>query len=91
VTDERKRISGGALRNLPKPFAARWLTGCFSQLAGSARVAVVNGAAGIVAFRSSWTAVFGYGFTVRRGSIVEIDILADSARLSKLDLAFLES
>jgi hypothetical protein len=30
------------------------------------------------------------GFTVRRGKIVEIDILADPARLRQLDLAVLD-
>jgi len=30
------------------------------------------------------------GFTVRVGKIVEIDILADPARLEQLELAFLE-
>jgi RNA polymerase sigma-70 factor (ECF subfamily) len=30
------------------------------------------------------------GFTVRRGKIVEIDILADPARLSQLDLPVLD-
>jgi RNA polymerase sigma-70 factor (ECF subfamily) len=30
------------------------------------------------------------GFTVRRGKIVEIDVLADPARLRKLDLAVLD-
>jgi RNA polymerase sigma-70 factor (ECF subfamily) len=29
------------------------------------------------------------GFTVRRGKIVEIDVLADPARLRRLDLAIL--
>jgi hypothetical protein len=31
------------------------------------------------------------GFTVRRGKIVEIDILADPARLGRLDLAVLDA
>jgi hypothetical protein len=30
------------------------------------------------------------GFTVRRGKIVEIDVLADPARLRQLDLAVLD-
>jgi len=30
------------------------------------------------------------GFTVRRGKIVEIDVLADPARLRRLDLAVLD-
>jgi RNA polymerase sigma-70 factor, ECF subfamily len=62
----------------------------FSQLAGSARVAVVNGTAGIVAFDLRGRPFSVMGFTVRRGRIVEVDILADPARLRQLDLAFLD-
>src|SRR5215213_712025 len=57
----------------------------FSQFAPFARPALVNGAAGLV------TAPGGrplsvMGFTVRRGKVVEIDILADPERLGRLDL-----
>ncbi len=61
----------------------------FSRLARFAQPALVNGAAGLV------TAPGGkpyavMGFTVRRGKIVEIDILADPARLRQFDLAVLD-
>ncbi len=61
----------------------------FSRFARFARPALVNGAAGLV------TALEGrplsvMGFAVRRGRIVEIDILADPARLSRLDLTSLD-
>src|SRR6266704_1212650 len=60
----------------------------FAGRARSARPALVNGAAGlVVASRGRLFAVMG--FTVRRGKIVEIDILADPARLRQLDPAFL--
>src|SRR5918993_3994177 len=57
----------------------------FSQFAPFARPALVNGAAGLV------TAPGGrplsvMGFTVRRGKVVEIDLLADPERLGRLDL-----
>jgi RNA polymerase sigma factor (sigma-70 family) len=60
----------------------------FSRVAQFARPALVNGAAGLV------TAPHGrpfsvMGFTVAGGKIVEIDILADPARLRQLDLAVL--
>jgi RNA polymerase sigma factor (sigma-70 family) len=60
----------------------------FSRFARFARPALVNGAAGLV------TAPEGQpfsvmGFTIRRGKIVEIDVLADPARLRQLDLAVL--
>jgi ketosteroid isomerase-like protein len=62
--------------------------GGFSRLARLARPALVNGAAGVVmaAGERPFSVV---GFTVRGGKIVEIDILADPARLRQLDLAVL--
>jgi RNA polymerase sigma-70 factor (ECF subfamily) len=54
-----------------------------------ARLALVNGAAGIVAaVRGRPVGVLG--FTVRGGKVAEIDILADPARLRQLDLAGLD-
>jgi RNA polymerase sigma-70 factor (ECF subfamily) len=59
----------------------------FAQRLGPfARPALVNGAAGIVAARGG-RPVSVLGFTVTRGKIMEIDILADPERLSELDLA----
>jgi RNA polymerase sigma-70 factor (ECF subfamily) len=61
----------------------------FSHLAGFARAALVNGAAGVVvAPRGRPFAVAG--FTVADGKIVEIDILADPARVRELDLTVLD-
>jgi RNA polymerase sigma factor (sigma-70 family) len=61
----------------------------FARLAPFAQPALVNGAAGvIVAPRGQPFSVMG--FTVRGGKIVEIDILADPARLRRLDLAVLD-
>src|SRR6266567_2405110 len=56
----------------------------FARLGRFARPALVNGAAGGVA-----RAPDGRPFTVRKGKIVEIDILADPERLRQLDLALL--
>jgi RNA polymerase sigma-70 factor (ECF subfamily) len=59
------------------------------RLAAFARPALVNGAAGIVvAPRGRPVAVAG--FTVARGRIVEVDILADPKRVRELDLTVLE-
>jgi hypothetical protein len=57
----------------------------FSGLGWAAQPALVNGAAGVVVTRDGrpFSVV---GFTVRRGKIVAIDILADPARLRRLDL-----
>jgi RNA polymerase sigma factor (sigma-70 family) len=61
----------------------------FARLARSARPALVNGAAGfVVAPRGRPVAVAG--FTVAHGRIVEIDLLADPARLRELDLTALD-
>ena len=57
----------------------------FSQRARFVRSALVNGAAGVVA-DTGGRLLAVMGFTVRRGKILEIDILADPARLRRLDL-----
>jgi RNA polymerase sigma-70 factor, ECF subfamily len=61
----------------------------FSRVAPFARPALVNGAAGLVAAPHG-KPFSVLGFTVAGGRIVEIDILADPARLTRLDLAFLD-
>ena len=53
-----------------------------------ARRALVNGAPGVVTFAEGEPYAV-LGFTVARGNIVEIDILADPARLRRLDLTAL--
>jgi RNA polymerase sigma factor (sigma-70 family) len=61
----------------------------FARLARFAQPALVNGAAGVVvAPQGRPFAVIG--FTVAHEKIVEIDILADPARLRRLDLAVLD-
>jgi RNA polymerase sigma-70 factor (ECF subfamily) len=60
----------------------------FARLARLARPALVNGAAGfVVAQRGRPVSVAG--FTVSRGKIVEIDILADPERLRQIDFPVL--
>jgi RNA polymerase sigma factor (sigma-70 family) len=63
-------------------------TGGFARLARLARPALVNGAAGVV-MAAGGRVVAVVGFTITDGKIVEIDILADPARLRRLDLAVL--
>ncbi len=58
----------------------------FARLGRLARPALVNGAAGVVVAPGG-RPFSVMGCTVRRGKIVEIDILADPARLSRLDAA----
>jgi hypothetical protein len=58
----------------------------YSRLDLLVQPALVNGAVGAVSTRDGQPFSVG-GFTVRGGKIVEIDILADPARLRRLDLA----
>jgi RNA polymerase sigma factor (sigma-70 family) len=63
--------------------------GGFSRLARLAQPALVNGAAGVV-MATQGRPFSVVAFTIRRGRIAEIDILADAARLRQLDLAVLD-
>ena len=67
--------------------AAQALT--FARYAESAQAALVNGAAGVVAWGPDGRPLSVMGFTVAGGKIVAIDSLADPERLSQLDLAVL--
>jgi RNA polymerase sigma-70 factor, ECF subfamily len=80
----------GAVRELhgARTIAEQALT--YSRLVESARPVLVNGAAGIVSWLPGGKLFSVMGFTVRNGKIVEIDILADPARLRHLDLAALD-
>ena len=64
----------------------------FWRFARSARTqpALVNGAAGAVLWSPDGQPLAVMGCTIRHGKIVEIDILADPARLRQLDLALLD-
>ncbi len=91
--DVVRRADTGALA-LPGPrvvrgaaaVAAQALT--FRRLAGGARPALVNGAAGLVVVRDGQPFAV-LAFTVRGGKIVELDILTDPARLRGIDVAAL--
>jgi RNA polymerase sigma-70 factor, ECF subfamily len=61
----------------------------FSRLAGFVQPALVNGAAGLVSWLPGGRPLAVMGFTVTRGKILAIDILADPARLGRLDLTVL--
>jgi RNA polymerase sigma factor (sigma-70 family) len=63
----------------------------FSQSALSNQVVVVNGSIGIVTRRPDGRLFAVGGFTIAGGRIVEINILADPERLSRLDLSDIES
>ena len=62
----------------------------FSRLAASIQPVLVNGVAGIVSWRPGGQPFSVMAFTIRRGRIVEMDVLRDPARLSRLDLTILK-
>jgi len=62
----------------------------FSQSGLINEVVLVNGNIGIVARRADGRVFSIIGFTIAGGKIVEMDILADQERLSRLDLSALE-
>src|SRR5215218_5574483 len=84
---DREAVPAGASREVRgAPAVARRAA---KGRARAARPALVNGAVGVVvAPRGRLLMVLG--FTIRGGEIVEIDAIADPARLRKLDLAVLD-
>jgi len=90
VRADRGELPPGASRVLygARAVAEQALT--FSQLVQFARPVLVNGAAGIVSWLREGQVFSVMGFTIRRKKIVEIDILADPARLRQLDLTVLD-
>ena len=79
------KVPAGASKTLRGARAVAKQALAFSQRARSVRPALVNGTAGVVA-DTGGRLLAVMGFTVRRGKIVEIDILADPARLRRFDL-----
>ena len=81
------RADGGATGLSRKIRGARAVAGqaLFWESQVDVRRALVNGAPGAVAFREGKPFSVG-AFTVERGKIVEIDVLADPERIARLDL-----
>src|SRR5215216_7196813 len=82
--------AAGASREVRGAHAVAEQARAFSRLGQFSRRALVNGVAGIVSRASGGPTFSVMGFTVARGKITEIDILADPERLRLLDLAFLD-
>jgi RNA polymerase sigma factor (sigma-70 family) len=82
-------LRAGASREIHGANAVAEQALMFKRLARFARPALVNGTAGIVTARAG-TLYSVMGFTVAGGKIVEIDILADPARLREIDLTVLD-
>ena len=62
----------------------------FSKLGLSNQVVLVNGNIGVVARLPDGRVLSVIGFTIAGGKVVEMDILADPDRLSRLDLSAIE-
>ena len=85
---DRGTVRPGASREIRGAHAVVEQVRTFATLAEHARPVLVNGAPGfVVAPRGRPISVAG--FTVARGRIVEIDLLADPARVRQLDLTVL--
>jgi len=88
---DRGAVPPGASREVRGARAVAEGALTFSKLVQLAQPALVNGVAGIVSWLPGGRPFSVMGFTVRHGKIVEIDVLADPARLDQLDLAILNN
>jgi len=77
-------LAGGASNGTVRTVAEQALA--FAQQARFVRSAVVNGASGVVVVTPGGRPYSIMGFTVTEGKIVEIEVLADPARIRRLDL-----
>src|SRR5688572_28708755 len=88
------RADGGALKGMSRlvrgPQAVVAQAATFSKLGLSSQVVLVNGNVGVVSRLPDGRLLSVIGFTIAGGKVVEMDILADPARLSRLDLSALE-
>jgi RNA polymerase sigma factor (sigma-70 family) len=88
------RADGGAVKGLSRlvrgaqAVAAQATT--FSKLGLSNQVVLVNGNIGVVSRLPDGRVLSVIGFTIAGGKVVEMDILADPDRLSRLDLSAIE-
>ncbi len=88
------RADGGALKGMSRlvrgaqAVAAQAAT--FSKLALSNQVVLVNGNIGVVSRLPDGRLFSVLGFTIAGGKVLEVDILADPDRLSRLDLSAIE-
>jgi len=85
VRADRSAVPAGASREVR---GAPAVAGTFSGRARVAQPALVNGAAGAVWAPGGRPRVV-FGFTITRGRIIEIDLVADPERLRQLELAIL--
>jgi RNA polymerase sigma-70 factor (ECF subfamily) len=89
------RADGGAVKGMTRLVrgaqAVAVQAATFSKLGLSNQVVLVNGSIGLVSRLPDGRALSVIGFTIAGGRVVEMDILADPDRLSRLDLSAIES
>ena len=88
------RADGGALKGMSRLVrgaeAVASQAATFSKLRLSNQVVLVNGNIGVVSRLPDGRLLSVIGFTIAGGKVVEMDILADPDRLSRLDLSAIE-
>lgn len=89
------RADGGALKGMSRLVrgaqAVMAQAASFSKLGLSNQVVLVNGSVGVVSRLPDGRVLSVIGFTIAGGKVVEMDILADPDRLSRLDLSAIGS
>src|SRR5437016_6715888 len=88
------RADGGAVKGMSRLVrgaqAVAAQAAAFSKLGLSSQVVLVNGNIGVVSRLPDGRVLSVIGFTIAGGKVVEMDILADPDRLSRLDLSAIE-
>ena len=88
------RADGGAVKGMSRVVrgaqAVVAQAAAFSKIASSNQLVLVNGDIGVVTRLPDGRLFSVIGFTIAGGKVVEMDILADPDRLSRLDLSAIE-
>jgi RNA polymerase sigma-70 factor (ECF subfamily) len=88
------RADGGAVKGMSRLVRGAQAVGAqavtFSKLGLSNQVVLVNGNIGVVSRLPDGRLLSVIGFTIADGKVVEMDIMADPDRLSRLDLSAIE-
>jgi RNA polymerase sigma-70 factor (ECF subfamily) len=88
------RADGGAAKGMSRLVrgaqAVASQAKAFSQMGLSSQVVLVNGNIGVVSRLPDGRVLSVIGFTIADGKVVEMDILADPDRLSRLDLSAID-
>ncbi len=83
---DRGAVPPGALKVIRGARAVAQQALTYSRLVARVNPVLVNGTAGIASWLAAGQLLSVIGFTVLRGKIVQIDVLADPERLCRLDL-----